>query len=202
MNLPSRSAGARQPELFGGPQRPSPPQRLFFALLPAADEQAAIAAAAQALRQRVPLRSAIRPGNLHATVLFLGDHAGAEADAVCELAVRAGQAVRAPAFALALDQVASFGGRQDAALVLAASTVPEALRSLRDQLMAPLRRLRLPGAAAALHPHVTVAYTGAARLPRAEAPPVTLRVREFHLLQRVRGEGGYRRAGSWPLQAE
>lgn len=170
-------------------------RRLFFALWPDERARLALAAAAEAAAagagsrgRRIPL------ARLHLTLLFLGD-----LDAAGEARARGvADALRCPAFDLALDQVGSF--RRSRVLWIGARQAPTELtrlwRGLHDGLADVAERSR-----GALVPHVTCYRDIDRALPTGPIAPIRWPVAGFTLVHSTLGaKPAYHVVSHWPLQ--
>lgn len=180
------------PESDSGALRPAAiTDRLFLALFPDAAAAAAIAEMARQLHAAHGLRGRlVPPERLHLTLLFLGDFPALPTWLV-ERTCRALADLRAPAFAVCLDEVYSFPGRRVRPLVLAGAVAPSPLHDLWSRL-----RVALHGAG--VHetdtrpwtPHVTLLRDASVLAPRRVAPLCWV-AREFALVRSRVGHGVY-----------
>lgn len=201
MNSRPRSDNTPQLDLLGGvAQQSAPVHRLFFALLPDASTRQQLQQAAQALRSdHAELRARwINPARYHATVHFLGDHAGLRQDVV-DAASKAASKLRIPSFEWVLDSAVSFHGRQPPC-VFRAAVVPAPLQRLWDELR---HLLILLGQGRHIErsfsPHVTVAYSQGAMLEHSVIEPVPWRVDAIALVHSVVGQADYEILARWTL---
>jgi 2'-5' RNA ligase len=184
--LSSRTAGGVEP--------------LYFAIYPqaaAADEAWRLA---WRLRGGYGLRgSPIGRSKLHLSLQGLGDGAVAS-NAFVELACRAAARVQAPAFRVAFNQAASYGGPGNHPLVLAEGDGTVGVDRLRASVRTALAAegVFLEGNRA-FSPHVTLLYDERPIAPVA-IEPVSWVVREFFLVRSVPGTGRRVRLGCWPLE--
>ncbi|PWK87788.1 RNA 2',3'-cyclic phosphodiesterase [Fulvimonas soli] len=187
-----RPPSDRQPDLLGDAAPPAV-HRLFLALMPDAAVRERLARLARALRERHPALRArwVDPARYHATVYFLGDHAGLRADVVA--AAQAAMAtLRVAPFAWTLDYAASFRGRLPPC-VLRGSATPAPLQQLREELRRTLAAsLRGVPVERGFTPHVTLAYSRGGLLENTPVEPVDWRVDELALVHSVAGEPHYR----------
>lgn len=168
--------------------------RLFYALWP--DEP---------LRQRIvaQTRDAVaesrgRPvasGNLHVTVLFLGETPESRLPEV----IAAGASVNASPFDLEFDAIETW--KRSGVLVLSAREAPPALLSAVEQL-----RFKLLGSEFNLQPedfrpHITLARRVMRRIQRRAITPIRWHVRDLALVESRPGPGGstYTVLERWPL---
>lgn len=174
-------------------------RRLFLALLPDESVRAALArdAAGMDRSHDVDLRL-VDPRRYHATLHFLGEHAGPRPDLLAAVERVAGS-VHGPAFDWTLDRLRSFHGRHPPR-VLCGSVLPEALQRLwrqwRDGLLREVPDLKLDER---FVPHVTLAY-GRSVLPEMAVTPVHWTVEELALLESRSGQRDYRRLAGWRLR--
>ncbi|TAA08605.1 hypothetical protein EA658_18140 [Pseudoxanthomonas winnipegensis] len=183
-----------QDDLFARPA--APPPSLFFALLPAAGDQAPLEAALQAHAPRFEGFKPMRAAKRHVTLLYLGEPFDEQIPSLVEGAQRAVAGVQGQAFVLSLDRLAVFGRN---AVVLAASQTPPALAALESALRAAATRQRIVLAKSPpLHPHLTLGHNDGKRLAPEACAPVRLAFDAFVLLR-----GGQREAyvelGRWAL---
>jgi len=172
--------------------------RLFFALWPDEEVRRAIAARATAID------TACAPGGrpsaskrYHLTLQFIGTFKPLPA-ALVEHAIAAGDSVRAQAFSLVLDKVASF--ERNRVWWLGPDTANPGLRSLHERLAAALAATDLSTEdATRFVPHVTLGR----KLRRCVQPrpvePLAWPVREFVLVDSTAGAAEYRIVRRWPL---
>ncbi len=194
MTAPGAQAGF---EAFGVPV---PSDRLFLALF--RDEIAAkrIAALASAECARHGLRGKpLRQDRLHVTLFHLGDWSGVPADVVAA-AGGAAEALRAPAFELAFDTVASFPGRRaQKPFVLKAGTGNDALRAFHARLALELNRHGLARwTGERFEPHATLAYDSLLVAPH-PVEPVGWTAREFVLVHSLLGQTKHVPLARWTL---
>lgn len=167
-------------------------RRLFFALWP----EPALRLAVQELAARLPEDGrAVRPENLHITLLFLG---ATPAERLPALLQAAGK-LDAPAFDLRLDQ----GGwwRKSGIWWLAPGDTPPALKQLAHTLAELARGEGLDVRLEDFRPHLSLRRK-ARRAP--EFPPfapLQWRARDFVLMESItHAEGAeYREVGRWAL---
>ncbi len=175
---------------------PNQAVRVFFALWPSEQERAALAAWQPAL-QRLCGGKATRPGNLHATLVFLGG----VAEHRLESLGLAAQELTGGEFALHLD-LAHYWGHNH--IVHAApSTVPSQLPPLVRALEQGLIKHRFHfDLRPEYKPHITLLrhakWTDA---PLPTMPEVTWHIRDFALVQSVDSDNGvtYRVLERFPL---
>ena len=167
--------------------------RLFFALWPDADTQAALDRTGKWLHKHWEGRR-MRPETLHLTLVFLGSVAASRLDALRELAVL----VRAEAFALHLDQAGCWGHNRVG--WLGAGESPPALATLLADLESRLESSQFRFDKRAFVPHITLLR----KVRCAEAPaclPVDWPVDRFVLVESQSTDSGvqYRIVGEWLL---
>ena len=176
---------------------PSASQRLFFALWPGAEVQAALAeAGAAALGRRKARR--VAADKLHITLAFLGEVD--DRTQACAESVAASLAGRA--FDLSLDQLGYWGRR--GLLWAGPAATPPALSALVADLGAGLEQCGLPQDQRPFRPHVTLARK-APRLPSHQPiPAIHWPVRRFVLVaSRLTPQGAvYPPVGEWSLEED
>ena len=151
---------------------------------------AAAAAVGRDSGRRVPR------GNLHLTLVFLGQTPPGRRDCMIEAAA----AIRCPAFELRLDRFGHFRRARIAWLGPAES--PPALIELYRQLNAALADCGGSPETRPFAPHVTLARkAGRCRSP-AEFVPIDWSVRSFALVESPGDGSGYRVLATWPLAAQ
>jgi len=191
---------APQLDLLGGQAEPAQTHRLFFALMPDEATRSAFARVAETLKATQPSLRArwVAPARYHTTVHFLGDHPMLRDD-IAQAAIRAGDALQAPAFDWTIDYVAGFHGREPPC-VLRSTEVPPALQQLWGNLREGLIRA---GQGAHLSrtftPHVTLGYSRGGLLPQTPVGPLAWRVDQLALVHNVVGQGDYRLLHTWRL---
>ncbi|MEP6634075.1 MAG: 2'-5' RNA ligase family protein, partial [Luteimonas sp.] len=155
-----------------------PVERLFFALLPDAVVQLALAQTAAKLCGQSLRGRRIAPERYHVTLSYLGEHAGRRPQ-IEACAIEAAGSVRADAFTATLDVGSSFCGRVEHPWVLRPTHVDHALHALRNILS---KALATNGCArldvSRFEPHLTIAYDEAA-LPPQPVEPIVWAVEEF-----------------------
>lgn len=109
----------------------------------------------------LPLPRRVPPENLHLTLAFLGDTPTDRA----EDAHHALEAIRAPAFPLALAGVGAFGEAQPRLVYAGVAPSPELLH-LQRKIDTALRRAGLSPERRRFHPHVTLARVDPRRIDR------------------------------------
>lgn len=158
--------------------------RLFLALWPDADEQAAL------VRYRTPWAfppgsSPIRAERLHMTLHFIGQVDRRHLNEVSD-----GLAVPLEPFAIDFSR-AEIWPRGLA--VLPVTETPSELRQLHARLGDALRRLELPVEKRGFRPHVTLARRVAGTVPPSDDPQLRWQVSDYSLVESLRGSsGGYR----------
>ncbi len=176
------------------PVRDPKAQRVFFALWPAAPLQALLGELAREVAREGGGRPTA-PHRIHLTLAFLGEQPAARVEALRGLA----GAIRARAFALALDAVGAFP-RTGVAWLGASAPQPE-LEALHGELAAALCRFGFAVDERPFAPHLTLARCAAHTLDRRLPQPLSWRVGSFVLAVSERGHGGpsYRKLAEWPL---
>jgi 2'-5' RNA ligase len=185
---------APQMDLLGG--APAELHRLFFALLPADDVRERCRRAAvdvEAVRAFRGRRN--DPSRYHATLNFLGDHAGLRQGMV-DGALAAAATVTSKPFVWTLDYVTGFQGGNPPCVVRGRET-PRALDQLWRDLKDALARKGIRTLGSPFTPHVTLGYDhGMAREPSAVAP-IPWHVDGFALVDSIVGRHEYRMLGHW-----
>jgi len=174
--------------------------RLFFALWPAAALRNRIATTVAGLeRDNAPGGRRLNPDRYHLTLRFLGDFQPLR-QSVLDAAIVAAGSIRLPPFDLVLDLAGSFP--KAGVCWLGASTAPETLQQLRNELGRALTSARVQvRSAPAFSPHLTVLRDVRKPLPPTPIQPLPWPVREFVLVDSVSGtHPAYRVLGRWPLQ--
>lgn len=171
--------------------------RIFFALWPAAQERAALAAWQPELKQLCGGK-ATRPGNLHATLVFLGS----VAEHRLESLKLAAQEVQGCKFDLNLDLAHYWGHNHivHAAPRVIPPQLPTLVRSLEQGLLR--HRFRFDNRPE-YKPHVTLLrHARWSDAPLPAVPEVTWHIGSFALVQSLDGEDGvvYRVLERFPLQ--
>jgi 2'-5' RNA ligase len=187
-------------ELLPAP-RPTPTDRLFFAVLLGPDVGALATEEAYQIRGQNRLKGwPIEPERSHITLYSLGDYNGLPRGLVMA-ALEAGARVRTPSFETEFDRAGSFR-RNGRARPLVLRGNDEALASLvafQKDLGAAMTDVGLaPFVARTFTPHVTLLYD---KLTLDERPiqPIRWRVREFVLIHSLLGQTRYVILGRWPL---
>ncbi len=170
--------------------------RVFFALWPNAGERTALAAWQQPLRELCGGR-AMLAGNLHNTLVFLGNVAERRLEAL----KLAAQEVEAERFDLRFDQVHYWGHNH---IVFAAPhSMPPQLAQLVRDLEQRLERHRFRFDRRGYKPHVTLLrHAKWSDEPLPEMPAVPWPVRDFVLVQSPQpgGESIYQVIARFPLR--
>ena len=169
--------------------------RAFFALWPDERSLAAVRRIAQLVAHERGGR-ALRDENLHVTVAFLGDVAGARLAELKDVGEEIASASRA--FELTLDRV---GGAAHGIAWLAPNAVPAELHELRDALVERLDAAGFPTERRTFRPHVTLARNCPRLVRRIERPPVIWPVKRLSLVASTLAPGGsrYDELAAWPL---
>ncbi|GAA4326021.1 2'-5' RNA ligase family protein [Pigmentiphaga soli] len=183
---------------------PRPTDRLFYAVFPAPDAAARIAAFAAQLCASQGLRGRpLAASRLHVTLHHLGDYLGLPQDLV-DHARAAGDAVAMRPFDAEFDAVGSFAGRRGRhPIVLLGGDGVAGLDMLQRRLcaaLAPAGPARDAAAAAPYTPHVTLLY-GDRTIAERPIDAVRWRVGEFVLVRSLLGRSRYERLATWPLAA-
>jgi 2'-5' RNA ligase len=176
--------------------------KLFFALRP--DEEAAgrIARVVTAEHEARGLPPRLRPSHIfHITLHYFGYFDGEPDERIVALAARAASEVVRPAFDLSFDTFKSWGDERATKhpFVLTGGHGLEAVRELRDALVARLVAHGLAAPARDYEPHLTLRYD---KRP-APAWPIDLAgwiASEFVLVKSPQGETRHEVIGRWPLQ--
>ncbi|MFN7088033.1 MAG: RNA 2',3'-cyclic phosphodiesterase [Burkholderiales bacterium] len=179
------------------PQRPEAMARVFFALWPDAATRAALARLAQDMRDQCGGR-AMSAGNLHLTLVFLGNVAGGRLPELCSLAQR----IVAPAFDLVIDTVGYW--RHNRIVVTSPAQYPTALQTLVAELESALTAAGFDFDKRPYVPHITL-VRNAHRAPLARIHDgISWSVADFALVQSLRRDRGtvYEAMRSWPLDAK
>lgn len=158
--------------------------RLFLALCPGAQIQAAVAAHAQAWRWNADA-ARYAPPDWHVTLHFIGAVPRGRLDEL-----RAALAVPVRPFELRFGEPALWPHGLAVLLPLA---VPSALQALHDALGQRLRQLGLPTDERAYRPHLTLARRAVRAQPPAQWPAWGWRVQDYVLMESTgRPEARYR----------
>ncbi|HEV7777715.1 MAG TPA: RNA 2',3'-cyclic phosphodiesterase [Luteibacter sp.] len=194
MAIRRNAPDAPQMDLLGG--APTELHRLFFALFPSDDVREQCRRVAADVEAERPLRGRRNdPSRYHATLNFLGDHAGLRQDMV-EGALAAAATVTPEPFAWTLDYVTGFQGGNPPC-VLRGRETPAALEQLWRDLKDALARKGIRTLGSQFTPHVTLGYDhGTAREPIAIAP-IEWHVDGFALVHSIVGRHEYRILGNW-----
>lgn len=180
-----------------GRGEPRATHRLFFALWPDDDTRASIAEAAAGLRRsQRPQGRWIKPHRYHMTLDFLGEHAP-RPDALIDLALAAGDRVRARAFDMPLDVAGSFANRS-IPWWLGCREIPAGLAAL---VQGVAEALGTRAGASTFAAHVTILRDAARALPPTPIAPVRWRVADFVLIESVIAAASrYEILARWPLR--
>jgi RNA 2',3'-cyclic 3'-phosphodiesterase len=174
--------------------------RLFFAIFPDHAALAAIGHVVERLRDANVVRGRwLAPEKYHLTIRFLGDHDDVSAAGVVARARAAAAKVRAPAFPIALDRVATFRGRFRAPCVLrCARGCDPAVRDVRDRLDRQLAGVGIDaGEEQRFQPHLTIAYTDRALDAAIDVEPIGWQVADFALVDSHRSRHAV--LERWPM---
>jgi RNA 2',3'-cyclic 3'-phosphodiesterase len=179
------------------PSPGNPLIKVFFALWPTAAERDQLAAWRAPLQQLCGGR-AIRSETLHNTLVFVGQVAQADLEALRLAAL----AVDVEAFEMCMDGAHCWNHNH---IVYAApSHVPQPLRQLVDALELNLDRRGLEFDRRAYRPHITLLRNAhCPDKPLLAMPQVVWRCRDFVLVQSVQDGAGahYRELARFPLRA-
>lgn len=169
-------------------------RRLFFALWPGDDLRRQITRDSQPFVQHAAGR-AIEPGNLHVTVLFIGE---VEPLWVERIVAAAGQ-VSVPAFVLTLDSVETWS--RSNVMVLSGEHTPQPLERLAEGLRNSLLPLQIKLKRQLLHPHVTLVRKPRQAVMGQRIPLIRWDVTEFVLVESTLTSTGSRYTvnARWPL---
>jgi 2'-5' RNA ligase len=170
--------------------------RLFFAAWPAPDVQQALARLGLELRPACGGR-AIPAGNIHLTLVFLGDVARERVPRLEALAL----AVSAPRFELSVDRVQYW--RHNRIVWGGVAQCPAAILALVGQLEAGVAGEGFRVERRPYVPHVTLLRDARRAPARAAVSPVTWPVGRFALMESVPRDRGrvYEVLREWPLRA-
>ncbi|NCT82268.1 MAG: RNA 2',3'-cyclic phosphodiesterase [Comamonadaceae bacterium] len=180
-----------------------PGHKLFFALRPDEESAERIARVVTAEHEVRGLRARLRPSRVfHITLHYFGYFDGEPDAGLVALASRAASEVSRPAFDLSFDGFTSWGGQHAARhpFVLTGGQGLEAVRELRDALVARLVAHGLAAPERDYEPHLTLRYD---KRP-APAWPVELpgwTASEFVLVKSPQGMTRHDVIARWPLQA-
>ncbi len=164
--------------------------RLFFALWPEDETRAALADWSEGMHKACGGRR-IAADKVHATLAFLGSQAPQR---LPEL-VAAARSITAPAFVLVLDQARYW--KHNRIGWAGASTVPDALSALSQDLRAALSAQGSAFDPKPFVPHVTLIRDGSRPGEVPVLPPIRWPVQSFSLVQSSGGR--YDVLASWPL---
>jgi 2'-5' RNA ligase len=170
---------------------------LFFALLPEPDDAVRVHAHARQVEESLGFAGrAVDAERLHVTLHSLGAWDGAPAQDEVDRWCRAAAAVRRAPFEVVFDQVATFGGR-DNAWVFTSSEEAE-LHSLHEALGIALANTGERVVRQRIAPHMTVSWRGR-RIAAAAIAPVRWRAHELALVDSHHGEHAHDVLGRWAL---
>jgi 2'-5' RNA ligase len=125
-------------------------------------------------------------GNLHMTLVFVGNVAADRAGALACIV----RNLRAPAFDLRLDRLGHFAGARVA--WAGCGAVPQALKALQAALESAVREAGFAVERRAFRPHVTLARDVRAPLSPGDWPAIDWTAREVVLARSDPGPGGVR----------
>lgn len=175
---------------------PVPPlSRLFFALWPDDGVRGALARTASALKRECGGR-AVPAGNIHLTLVFLGNVETARVPEVCACA----SGVVTPVFGMTIDVLEYW--RRNRIVCAAPRDCPDSLRALVVRLERALMAGGLRFDARPYVPHITLLREALRAPVVATLPEVAWQARDFVLVQSARRDGGsvYEVIGRWPLR--
>ncbi|MCX7192922.1 MAG: RNA 2',3'-cyclic phosphodiesterase [Proteobacteria bacterium] len=168
--------------------------RIFFALWPANAERGALVDW-QCTLEDVCGGRVMRADTLHATLVFIGEIEAARLEA---LKLAAAEVV-AGCFDLCFDEARYWGHNH--ILYAAPNVVPQQLVQLVRELELHLTRHRFKFEQREFKPHVTLLRNARwTEDPLPKMPPVRWLIREFVLVQSVRGEANYRILANFSLK--
>ena len=175
-----------------------PVQRMFFALVPPAHLQQALAQVAQRMRIAFGGRI-VATRNIHLTLAFLGSVPVARADELLKI----GASVRAPRFSLNLVETGCW--KRSAVAWIAPDSSPQPLEDLVRDLRRDLHDSRIDVDDKPFAPHVTLvrkAKCEARAAQQTAGPPVIWHVDGFALMRSDTLQSGavYTRVGAWRFQ--
>jgi 2'-5' RNA ligase len=177
------------------PRSQAKQHRLFFALLPGEEAQVSAAGVLDGLRMTYGCRGRATPSHrLHVSLLGLGPYWQRPAHLVAQ-ATQAASRIAHPPFEIAFDRVAPFGRARSLPLVLYGDGAGGAV-SLAQRLSVALAGPNI--APIVFAPHMTLLYDQQG-VPDIAVKPVHWTVREFVLIDSLRGEGRHEILGRWPL---
>ncbi|MFC5474099.1 2'-5' RNA ligase family protein [Paraherbaspirillum soli] len=183
---------------------PKPTDRLLFAVLPDISVAMCIEQLAHALRSKHALHGTpLHAGQLHITLLGLGDHVGLP-KYLLAAAFWAASQITQEAFPVRFDKVLTFRYKSRVSdkypTVLCSSEGATGLTILHKGLVDALRSIGFGGMSASLTPHMTLLYDRQKILEHT-VEPVEWGVREFVLLRRhIDQRRPYSVLGKWPLR--
>jgi 2'-5' RNA ligase len=168
--------------------------RVFFALWPESGLRYTLVRVRDGLHARLAGR-AMRDDTLHLTLLFIGD---IDESRLPDLSAMAA-GLRVVDFDLTLDQVVCW--RHNRVGLLAASRIPDALRTLVSALEQGLSDLEIPFDRRPYRPHVTLIRNADCKSGNPALEPISWAARDFVLVRStLRADGArYEELGRWPL---
>ncbi len=170
---------------------------IFLAIRPDRDAAAAIAQVQRDLRARFGLTGPTIPsGRLHITLFGFGAFL-ARPDVLIEGVARAAARVRLAPFDIVLDHACSFGRAHYAPLVLCGDGTAGVVALARRLAAAVAQSSATPPVT--FVPHLTLLY-GARRIPKIPIPALRWTVRDFVLIDSLRGKGRHDLLGYWQLR--
>lgn len=169
-------------------------RRLFLAVWPSDEMRERIVRETRATVERSNGR-ATRAGNLHITLVFLGEVALARVDAVAAAAA----GVTAPRFAVVFDQVETWPGSD--VLCLTTHRSPREIHTLSESLRLRLIEQNFALGRQSFRPHVTLARDVPRMRTTETIRPIEWRVEDFVLVEsNMTGTGSeYSVLERWPL---
>ncbi|AMP00915.1 ligT like Phosphoesterase family protein [Collimonas arenae] len=188
---------------FDAPPRPT--DRLFFALIPAADAGTAIVRQGRLLREELGLTGRlIGVDRVHVTLSHLGDYLELPQDVVAT-AMSAAANVRAEPFDVVFERVVSFHGRpRNYPLVLVGgdgdSDSNATLTAFQRTLVKVLQKAGIRSANSHYTPHITLLYNKY-RVPPRVVESIRWTVQEFALVHSLLGRSRHVTLARWPLQS-
>ncbi|MBL0142290.1 MAG: RNA 2',3'-cyclic phosphodiesterase [Betaproteobacteria bacterium] len=169
--------------------------RLFFALWPAKPARAALAAWAATQASACGGRP-VPEGNLHLTLVFLGEVDASRIEALRQLA----QDVAGSAFTLTLDRIGEF--RRTGVVWAGCRRAPAGLLGLQAALERAIREAGFSPDDRPFAPHLTLVRRTRDPVNPQDIEPVSWCPKAFALVEAARGKGTYRTLAEWPLGEE
>lgn len=175
---------------------------IFFATRPDATAVARIASLARDIvRSRRLKAKLLSPGNLHVSLLSVGEFAGAYPPSTIADAKTAAADLSMAPFTVMFDRVASFGRRGGhRPLVLTGGDGVVGLVRLQQALSLAMAKVGVgAGQKDQFTPHVTMMYGD--EVDEFSIEPISWRVEEFVLIDSLQGQSKHVPLGQWPLPA-